>query len=336
MKKKIIPVFYASDEKYIPYLAVALQSLKTHRKEEYEYHVHILHTGKRSVGAKKVRSMEEENLRIYFDDVSEKLARIEEFTHCRDYYTNAIYYRLFIPELFPQYDKAVYLDCDTVLLDDVAKLYEEEIGNNYIGAVADQVVAATEVFRLYTKNALGIEARKYFNSGVIVMNLKELRKINFFKTFCNILSSYDFTIAPDQDCLNLICKDRVHYYDANWNKMPLGQTTVGKPKLIHYNLSMKPWHYDGLLYENYFWQYAEKTEFLETIKTAKAAFTETDAEKDRIASEKLLALAKAEAKNPNNYIRSVGRYNNENGVGMYGFIENFRTAFGGFATHRKV
>ena len=206
MEKTTIPVFYASDKKYMPYLAVALQSLKENRNKKSEYHIHVLLSGNPGVDARKIRNMEEDGFCIYFDDVSEKLARIEEFTHCRDYYTNAIYYRLFIPELFPQYDKAVYLDCDTVLLEDVAKLYGEEIGNNYIGAVADQVVAATDAFRLYTKNALDIEGRKYFNSGVMVMNLKELREICFFKTFCNILSSYDFTIAPDQDCLNLMSK----------------------------------------------------------------------------------------------------------------------------------
>ncbi len=304
--KRTVPVFFAADENYMPYLAVALTSLKENKSEGFDYKIHVLYTGDLNGYSKKIQKLEEEGFSIFFEDVTEKINRINDCIHCRDYYTPAIYYRLMIPEMFPQYDKVVYMDCDTVLLEDVAKLYTIDIGDNYIGAVADQAVAAVPQFVEYVKNALGISAEHYFNSGVIVMNLKQFRAIDFYEKFNAVLRSYDFTVAPDQDCLNLICKDKVHYYDGGWNRMPIAGLGEETPKLIHYNLTMKPWHYDGVLYAEYFWEYAAKTEFLDVIKAARASFTEEMAKRDVEGGKRLVALAQSEADNPHNFIRSVG------------------------------
>ncbi len=321
MLKPIIPIFYAADENYMPYLAVALAALKDSKTNDYEYRIHVLYSGALTESAKTVKKMEERNFRINFEDVEAKMRAIKDCAFCRDYYTNAIFYRLMIPEMFPDYDKVLYMDCDTVALADVAELYNIDIKNNYIGAVADQAVAAVPAFRAYTRYALNIPFHRYFNSGVIVMNLKAFREIGFYGKFCEVLRSYDFTIAPDQDVLNLICKDKVHYYSGAWNRMPI----AGKasPKLVHYNLAMKPWHYKGLPFEEYFWHFAEKTAFLERIENALASFTPEMAKRDEESSKRLIALAQQEAESPCNYIRSQMKKKTAwEGTG-YGVIESF-------------
>ena len=303
--EKIIPVFFAADEKYMPFLAVTLTSMKEYISKDRIYKIHVLYTGELGERAQKVRELAEENFIVSFTDVSEKSALIQSVMRCRDYYTSAIYFRLFIPELFPEYDKAIYLDCDIVLRADVAELYDQEIGDCFVGAVADEVVAAIPEFTLYVKEALGLPAGRYFNSGVLTMNLKALRALDFFKTFYGILSSYDFVVAPDQDCLNLICEGKTYFYDGVWNKMPTAGQAEQEPKLVHYNLCMKPWHYDGLAYADYFWEVAKKTAFYEEILAKKSAFTKAHAEKDSRDGKNLLTLAKSEAEKPNNYYRSV-------------------------------
>lgn len=327
----IVPVFYAADENYLPFLGVALASLKAHANKERTYHIHVLSSGKLGGNAKKIKDIQTENIRVSFHDVSDRVEKIINVLHCRDYYTPAIFYRLFIPDLFPQYDKAIYLDCDTVLCADIAELYDIDLKDNLIGAVADQAVAGVVAFREYTKNALGINAEKYFNSGVITLNLKKLREMNFFQTFFSVLSSYAFIVAPDQDCLNLICKNKVHYYSKAWNAMPIGGGKGAKPKLVHYNLSLKPWHYDGVLYEEYFWEYASQTPFLEAIKKQKSAFTPEMAERDKVGEERLIALAQAEADSPHNYLATVQEngQNKQKGVGRYGFIKDFSRPLSG-------
>ena len=305
--EKEIPVFFAADEKYMPFLSVTLTSMKKYSSPNCNYAIYILYTGELGANAELVKGLAEDNFNISFVDVSEKIELIQSVMRCRDYYTSAIYFRLFIPDLFPQYKKAIYLDCDIVLLADIAKLYEKDIGENYIGAVADEVVASVPEFKAYTKNALGIEASTYFNSGVITMNLEKLRALDFYKTFYGILSSYDFVVAPDQDCLNLICQGNTYYYGGEWNKMPMAGDKTAQPKLIHYNLCMKPWHYEGILFEEYFWEFAKQTPFYEVILEKRAAFTKAHANRDKKDGKNLLKLAQSEADSPNNYLRTVGQ-----------------------------
>ncbi len=327
--KKIVPIFYAADKFYMPFLAVALTSLKETKTAEYDYHVHILYTGELNDRAEKIKAMEEEDFSVSFVNVSKQAEEISSLMHCRDYYTSAIYFRLFIPDLFPQYDKGIYLDCDTVAIEDIGKLFDIDIKDNYIGAVADQAVASVPAFCDYTKNALGIAPETYFNSGVIVMNLKRFREMDFYNVFCKVLGSYEFIVAPDQDCLNLICKGKVYYYGAEWNAMPIAGGKEVKPALVHYNLTMKPWHYSGVLYEEYFWDYARRTPFYDSIVAIKAAFTPEMAQRDETGGARLIALAQAEADSPCNYLHSIVEKGKQpmkkrkNEVGRYGFIEDF-------------
>ena len=90
------------------------------------------------------------------------------------------YFRLFIASLYPQYNKAIYLDSDIVVLHDVAELFNIDIGNNLVGAVPDDIIQKNEVFQEYVEKVVGVSSYKnYFNAGVLVMNLEELRNFHF-------------------------------------------------------------------------------------------------------------------------------------------------------------
>ncbi|MBQ8884874.1 MAG: glycosyltransferase family 8 protein [Clostridia bacterium] len=307
--RKTVPVFFASDDNYVPFLTVAIHSMKKNASKSFDYKVYVLHSGLNGKDAETLMDLSEDWFEVKFVDVSEHIKRVAHFLHLRDYYTDAIYYRLFIVGMFPEYDKALYLDSDLVVLGDVAELYSTELGNNFIGAISDQAVAAVPAFRDYTKNALGIEAEKYFNSGVILMNLKKFREENFYEKFYSVLSSYSFIVAPDQDCLNLLCKGKVKYFSSDWNKMPILGVCGNTPKIVHYNLAQKPWHYEGVAYEEIFWEYAKETAFFERILENRAAFTPEMAKRDEEGGAKLIALAQSEAENENNYIRTLGKNN---------------------------
>lgn len=303
-KKTEIPVFFATDDKYLPFLDVAISSVAEHANNRFKYSVYVLHSGINGERAEKIMRHSHSDFRIRFINVEEQLAGLSGFFRLRDYYTPAIYYRLFIVALFPQYKKAVYLDCDTVALSDVSELYNVNLGNNLIGAVADGVVQGVPVFKKYTKEALGVDGEKYFNSGVIVMNLEKMRKMNFYEAFSETLKKYSFRVAPDQDCLNVLCKGRVHYFSEVWNRMPQAAAGAEPAKLIHYNLAQKPWHYDGIPYEEYFWEYAKKSAFYTEILAEKNAFTPEMATRDEDGSRALLQLAESEARREDNYLRT--------------------------------
>lgn len=313
--KKIIPIFYASDENYLPYLAVSVHSLKAHASSENEYRIYILHAGMNEdcENARKIKKYACENLSFTFVDVSVLLEDVRNALQLRDYYTGATYYRVFIPNMFPQYDKALYLDGDTVLLGDVSELFDTELGTNLVGAIPDGAVAAVPQFRLYTKEALGISYDKYFNAGVLLMNLKACRESDFYGQFCFLLSAYKFSVAQDQDYLNVLCKDRVQFIGSEWNKMPIGG--VGEtPKLIHYNLTLKPWHYEDILYKEYFWAFAEKTEFFDCILEQFKGYSAEKKAKDEASEKALIALCVQEANRADNYYKKFGaKIKNEGG-----------------------
>ncbi len=303
-KVETIPVFYAADDNYVPFLQVSVLSLKDNASADKLYKIHILNTGISEQHKQSIEKLQNEFLCVDFVDVSDMINELSGSLELRDYYTFAIYYRLFIADLFKEYDKAVYLDCDTAVVSDIAELYDTQLGDNFIAGVPDGAVSVIEPFQVYTKKVLGVTAEHYFNSGVIVMNLKALREDNFYEKFKELFAKYKFRVAPDQDCLNIVCKDRVTYLGNEWNAMPIrSKNNVGvkNPKLIHFNLTAKPWHYDGLPYEEYFWKYAKQSDYYEHILQLKSKFTDADRQKDDECEKGLIALTIQEAENPDNY-----------------------------------
>lgn len=292
---KEIPVFFAVDNGYIPFLSVALRSLIDNTSNENKYAIKILYTSVTDENKEKIKKYEKENISIEFVDLNKQLNEIKEKLYTRNYYSNTTYYRLFLPELYPQYDKAIYIDSDTVCLSDIAELYNTDMGDNLIAGIPDGVIQAIDIFKDYVERVVGVaDYNNYFNAGVIVMNLKELRDYKFEEKFIYMLEKIKFEVAQDQDYLNRLCKGRVKILDYSWNRMPVMGKTEGKINLIHYNLGAKPWYFDNVVYQEYFWEYAKKTEFYNEIKELGTKYTDEDKEKDDSNSLKLMELAKKE------------------------------------------
>lgn len=297
MNKEVneIPVFFAVDNGYIPFLGVALKSLIDNTSKENKYAIKILYTSVSDENKSRIKKYEKENISIEFVDLNKQLEEIKEKLYTRNYFSNTTYYRLFIPELYPEYDKAVYIDSDIICLADIADLYNVDMEDNLIAAVPDGVVQTIDPFKDYVERVVGVaDYNKYFNAGVIVMNLKELRKYKFEEKFIYMLGKIRFEVAQDQDYLNRLCKGRVKMIDYSWNRMPIMGKRDGDINLIHYNLGAKPWYFDDVLYQEYFWKYAEKTEFYNEIKEIGAKYTDADKEKDDANSAKLIELAQKE------------------------------------------
>ena len=293
--KEVIPIFFAVDDGYIPFLAVTLQSIVEKSKEEYYYVVKILYTNISEENKEKINKYKRENIEIEFVNLNYYIEKVKDKLYTRDYFSMTTYFRLFISNLYPQYNKAIYLDSDIVLLTDVAELYMQDIGDNLVGAVPDDIIQQNEVYQEYVEKVVGVASYKnYFNAGMLIMNLDELRKHNFQEKFLYLLENVKYSVVQDQDYLNRLCKGRVKIIDYAWNRMPIMGKREGEINLIHYNLGSKPWYFDDILYQEYFWKYAEKTEFYNEIKAIGAKYTDEDKEKDDANSAKLIELAQKE------------------------------------------
>ena len=293
--KNIIPVFFAVDDGYIPFLGIALKSLIDNASDENKYQIKILYTNVSSENIRRIKKYEKENINIEFVDLNKQLEDIKEKLYTRNYFSNTTYYRLFIPELYPEYKKAIYIDSDTICLTDIANLHNIDMENNLIAGVPDGAIQAIDVFKDYVERVVGVsDYNNYFNAGIIVMNLEELRKYKFQDKFIYMLGKVRFEVAQDQDYMNRLCKGRVKLLDFSWNRMPIMGKQSGDINIIHYNLGAKPWYFDDVLYQEYFWKYAEKTDFYNEIKEIGEKYTEADKEKDDANSAKLIELAQIE------------------------------------------
>ena len=109
MGKEVIPIFYSCDDNFVKYTIVSLYSMIKNASKEYKYHVYILNTNISSKMKEKLLIMANENFEISFEDVTDYLNSISDKFPIRDYYSNTTYYRLFIVEMFPEYNKAIYI-----------------------------------------------------------------------------------------------------------------------------------------------------------------------------------------------------------------------------------
>lgn len=258
------------DDGYIPYLAATLTSIKRSRDESREYIVRILSTQISNEHITRIISFySEAGFRVEFHNISRAVEDILPRLHTRDYYSKTTYYRIFIPRLFPELDKALYLDCDISVCSDVSEIYDTPLGDNLLAAVTDAFVHKDETLSLYSKNRLGIDSKYYINAGIILMNLSLMRDIDFESTFLTLISRVKFDVAQDQDYLNVLCNGRIVYLGGEWNVMPFFSELSGKsPKIVHYNLDNKPWQKDGVPFGEIFFSYARECAYAKEIAEA--------------------------------------------------------------------
>lgn len=295
---EVIPIFFAVDDGYMPFLAVALESLIDNASKNYYYSIKILYTNISEDNKHKINKYQRQNVNIEFVDLNYYIEKVKDKLYTRDYYTKTTYFRLFIANLYPQYDKAIYLDSDITVLGDISELYNVDLGDNLIAAAPDDVIQTTKVFQEYAEKVVGVaDYKKYFNAGILLMNLDEFRKFNFQEKFLYLLETIKFTVAQDQDYLNRLCKGKVKIIDKGWDRMPIATDDMPKEdiKIIHYNLGEKPWRYDNIKYQEYFWKYAKKTEYYDFICKVKENYTEQDRFNDIQQYKNLKALAQKES-----------------------------------------
>ena len=309
MKEKMnkIPVFYACDDNFVKYTMVSLQSMMDHASKEAQYEIHVLHTNISEEMQKKMHAMENANFSVQFDHVTEYLHSVQEKLPLRDYYSKTTYFRLFIAEMFPEIDKAIYIDSDTVVLGDIAQLYAYDLGDAYVGACREQVMIQEDVYGTYVEKVLGVERDNYFNAGMLVINCEQFRKNHVLEQFMELLPMYNFVVTQDEDYLNLICHNKVCWLPQKWNVEVFGQIPCREEEIcvLHYIMVSKPWHYSDCRLQEYFWESAQKTSVYAEIRKVLESYTDEERKRDAESCDRLMQTAKDEIAKENNYLNLV-------------------------------
>jgi lipopolysaccharide biosynthesis glycosyltransferase len=133
------------------------------------------------------------------------------------YFTSAMWYRILLPELLPDVERVLYLDVDTLALDDLAPLWDIDLDGALVAAVTN--VFERGRWDAHTE-ALGVAQEDYFNSGVLLLHLAEMRRSGSVDEMRRLAARHgDRLLWPDQDVLNLALGPRRVALHPRWNAM---------------------------------------------------------------------------------------------------------------------
>ena len=273
MREKIVIIF-ATDHKYRYYTGVSLYSLIQHASSDAQYLIFLLaeNLSEEDQGIFIQLISGKENFSLNIIDMRSKISEIgaDKF-YSEGNYTIANYYRLFLPEILPQYDKVLYLDSDLVIQSDIKELYSTDIGDFALAAVIDKSASFIPLkmdelnHYCYCHRVLGIRRPdRYFNSGVLIMNLKKLRNSDFPQRFRTEISSGIHFVFVDQDILNRIFEGKIFYLNPGWNHI-IYKSHQGKYPILHY-AGVHPWISIHKPNSSVWWDIAEKAQLAEEIR----------------------------------------------------------------------
>ena len=266
--EKIIPIVFATNDGYLPYLAVALRSVMDNTSKDFFYDVYVLHSGLDPLNIFKLVNMGCENLHIRAVNVDPLVKSLPLYP--KSHFSVEMYYRILIPELLWQYNKVIYLDCDLIAKTDLSRMYEISLDGNILAAVRNPL---DDHMSRYVADSLGMDVDLYFNSGVLVIDVNLFKERDVKKRCFELLAKHKRLACPDQDVLNLSCINKCRYLDETWNFQTGNRSYNVEYKysrlkdigIIHFTTGKKPWNTKGLPLSEEFWRYAAKTPFYEDI-----------------------------------------------------------------------
>ena len=271
-QKPIIPVVFATNENYAPFAGVAIQSLIENSDKNTNYQVYVFYTKLSNNTAFRLEKLSTDNVHVQTVDITSYVQEFSSSLYQEAYYSVEMYYRMLISTVLPMFDKVVYLDCDIVVLDDVKNLYNlTNFENGELLAGGHDMNLDEDAKRHIS--SLGLkEFDKYINSGILVLNTKQIRQENTFAQINDVLKKYPSLWFPDQDAINIICANRICYFDSYWNfqwSSTFGKYVKGmvneKYGVVHYTTKVKPWNNPTMPLSEPFWKYAKHTPFYEQI-----------------------------------------------------------------------
>ena len=170
--------------------------------------------------------------------------------------------RLLLPELFSHLDKILYLDCDVIVNTDIVKLWNTPIDNYFLAACHDEVIVPqwpNQKKRYYISKDIPVDS--YFNSGVLLLNLKKLRENKFTETAFDFLVNNQDVEFPDEIALNWFCRGEYLRLDTKYNIFVFRKDAEQyiDDCILHYVGGSKPWDKYLGKYDDYYWHYLIQT-----------------------------------------------------------------------------
>lgn len=284
LERDCVHVVCSSDENYVLPLAVMLTSLVANLKKYEKARIFVLEANISPNSKERIlKSVKRDGVDIQFIKLDISTLRTMKVD---GHISLAAYHRLLVELALPRdLDKVIYLDCDLVVHGDVGGLWDVPIGDKAVLAAQEQGEDAAYVSSssgLSNYRELGLRGnQKYFNSGVLVINLALWREEQIGMAAIRYAEQNKQHIRCwDQDALNATLANRWGELDPRWNLLtqvfsnspwnagPIKDRTtfenlINHPHIVHFNTSSKPWLVDiAHPYKNLFFHYLDQTDWI--------------------------------------------------------------------------
>ncbi|MBF0594730.1 MAG: glycosyltransferase family 8 protein [Candidatus Omnitrophica bacterium] len=276
-----INIVFCCDENLARGLAAAVMSVVATAAPGRRIRIFIVDGGfSRASKDKLCRSFAAHEKHIQFLTLDETFLRRLMVSH---HISTRAYYRLLLPAVLPpDVMKVIYLDADLILNADIAGLWDLDLKGQALLAAQEQGEHFYQVSSLYgllNYRELGLKPeQKYFNSGVLVIDLDQWRRDDLPAAFLKYAEANRQHIRwHDQDILNAVLARRWGELDPRWNMQqhillnsswdqgPVKDKEaydrlICQPYIIHFSTAVKPWHFDNTNpFKDRFFQYLDTT-----------------------------------------------------------------------------
>lgn len=198
-----------TDNNYVMPTAVAMTSAIQNKKEHNIYHFYVLVNDISPENAERLMQMRRSDVKIDLIEVDvSKYANINVKTHV----PQSAAVKFDIPNIIKK-DKVLYIDGDIIVCQDLEELYSTDLEDKLVAGVRDMVGELKQHFN----QAVGCE--KYFNSGVLLLNLKKLRKGNYTDLLIAAKKEHPQWRCMDQDAFNYVLSTKTKWLDVKYNNM---------------------------------------------------------------------------------------------------------------------
>ena len=215
----------ASDDNYAIHLGICIVSIV--ENNDSEMNVHILNNNISQLNLNRLKTIENKysNLNLCFYDVNQYFSEnnlnyiFQELLKDNDFFNLlgiSAFSRLFLGDIIPNgIDKILYLDADTIILNDLNEIFKLDLGENLIAGVIDIIANVSK-----NKYSGRKKSTPFINSGVLVINLKKWREINFSHLSISLINEYpDKNFLEDQNIINVLSGEDVLIIDPKFNTM---------------------------------------------------------------------------------------------------------------------
>ncbi len=208
-----IQVVYACDDNYAMLAGISIASLLERCRRDTELTVYVLCCEVSEENMARLRAVGDRcRQRLVLLDASDVIRELSKQYIDVQRWSLAAYARLLTPELLPDLGKILYLDCDTLVTDDITELWDTPLAKASCAAVSEPVSA------LHKRNVGLAKDEPYYNSGVMLIDLDKWRDEDIIPRFAECIRRHNGLVPyVDQGCVNEVCRGEIITLPVRYN-----------------------------------------------------------------------------------------------------------------------